>query len=391
MSGPHRIGIFVTDVGCSPGFEDVVSGHVQLPMHTIKLLQEAGHIVHLITNRIIEGSVPPNCLPEGVPIHQVTEPRVRGGDYIMHVGPRRGFHILRLVRLVMQLRRIIKEEQYDIVHFFGANRLAHLAGFMALLDRNVPLVFTFNVGRFPERFWVLTRHLWKRISLVITSTEFIKNNCREYGIEARVLRHGIVRDLALKDRSEAHRRKRRVLFWRDPSVENGADVCVRIFEELAPRYPEISFDFAIRPHWDRVTGIDRLAQNYDNVHVYEFPYENGISLPQLLDESICVLLPFRELSINPQFAILETMFAGKPAVTTTIESNSELIESGRNGVLVPVGDVNATVQAVEELLTDPQKALSIGKRAAEDIRLSWSWDNYATRLIVEYEKLIQLR
>lgn len=391
MSRRYKIGIFVTDVGCPPGFEDVVSGHVQLPLHTIKLLQKAGHTVHLITNQIVKGSVPPNCLPEGIPIHQVTEPRIRGGDYIMNVGPRRGFHPLRLVRLVTQLKRIIREERYDIVHFFGANRLAHLAGLMGLLNRNVPLVFTFNVGGFPERFWVLTRLLWKRISLVITSTEFIQNNCQTYGIEAKVLRHGIVRNLSSHKLSDAHRHKHRILFWRDPSIENGADVCVRVFEELAPEFPDISFDFAIRPHWDRAPGIAHLAQNYDNVHVYEFPYENGISLPQLLDESICVLLPFRELSINPQFAILETMFAGKPVVTTAIESNSELIESGRNGILVPVGDVNATVQAVEELLNDSQKALSMGKNAAEDIRQSWSWDNYATRLVDEYEKLIKLR
>ena len=387
----YKIGVFVTDIGCPPGFEDVVSGHVQLPLHTITLLQKANHTVHLITNRIIEGSVPPNCLPEGIPLHQVIDPRVRGGDFVMNVGPRRGFRPLRLVRLMMQLRRIIKEERYDIVHFFGANRLAHLVGLMGLLDGTVPLVFTFNAGRFPERFWILTRHLWSRISLVITSTEFIKNDCWKQGIEAKVVRHGIVRDLTLKEPSGVHHRNQRVLFWRDPSVENGADVCVRTFEELAPRFPDISFDFAIRPHWDRVPGIDRLAQNYDNVHVYEFPYHDGISLPQLLEESICVLLPFRELSINPQFALLETMFAGKAVVTTAIESNSELIEVGRNGVLVPVGDVNAAVKAVEELLTDPQKAVSIGKKAAEDIRQSWSWDNYAPRLVDEYEKLIQLR
>src|SRR5690606_13818563 len=121
------------------------------------------------------------------------------------------------------------------------------------------------------------------------------------------VRHGIVRDLRAEIRDEVIGEKRRVLFWRDPSLNNGADVCAKVYDMLAPEFPDISFDMAIRPHWSAVEGLDELAAKHENVNIYRFPYEDGITLPKLVLESLCVMLPFRRMTICPQLAIAESL------------------------------------------------------------------------------------
>ena len=85
------------------------------------------------------------------------------------------------------------------------------------------------------------------------------------------------------------------------------------------------------------------------------------------------------------------MMCGASVVTTDIESNRELIDSGRNGYLVPVGDIRKTSEAVERLLTDREKAIEMGNRAAADVRREWNWDQYIPRLVREYTKALDRR
>lgn len=180
----------------------------------------------------------------------------------------------------------------------------------------------------------------------------------------------------------------RVLFWRDPSKENGADICIQVYKQLAPKFPNVSFDFALRPHWDPVKGIEELCDKYPNVNLHHFPYKHNITLPKLLAESICILLPFRSLSTHPQFSIMESMVSGKAVVTTLLDSNMELINSGINGYLVPSDDIKATKKAVEELLINPKYAIKIGLRASKHIKNYWNWEEYTSKLINLYNQSI---
>lgn len=384
-----KIGLYVQRVASALGFENVVSAHVQLPLYTMKLLRDAGHTVQLITTEFGENRSLPNCLPKGVTVHQVAYGTRQDDDLVMYVGNRLGIHPGKLIRQLLQLKRIAEEEKYHILHVFGSNRLVYLAGLLRVIGINTPIVLTINTGHFPERFWFVAQHFWKRISAVITSTEFLKRKLETQGIATEAIKHGVVRDIRQEIRqARVDTRPHRVLFWRDPSMENGADICLQVYKDLAPRFPDVSFDLAVRPHWRPVAGLRELSEEYPNVNLYEFPYGHGITIAKLLAESVCVLLPFRELSAHPQFAVLESMQAGAAVVTTALDSNFELIDPGRNGYLVPPGDAPATVEAVERLLTDREHAIEIGNRAAEKTATTWNWDSYISELVQVYIQVI---
>jgi len=65
-------------------------------------------------------------------------------------------------------------------------------------------------------------------------------------------------------------------------------------------------------------------------------------------------------------AVVEAQYSLRPVVATAALGHLETIEDGRTGLLVPSGDVDAMVAAVERLIDDP----ALAQRLAEDARAS---------------------
>lgn len=383
-----RIGIYVAHVGVLPGYERMVSGHVQIPLHSARLLQEAGHEVELISTRVA-GRQLPDCLPRPVVLREVTDASRQGDSSEHESGRRRGFEPLQLGRWIAQMAKL--SQRYDVLHFFGANRTANLAGLLRSLPGACTTVATFNVGVFPEPYFFLTKHFWKRIDRVLTSTDYFRHKMATSGIECHVLRHGVVKDLRLPASAPAADRRKRVLFWREATPRNGGDIAAEVYRRLAPRYPDIRFDFAVRPHWSEVPGLEALALAHSNVGLYRAPYPPGVSFEALMAEAICVLLPFKAYTVQPQLSILESLAAGVPVVASDIESTAELIQSGHNGLVVPAGDADAATRAVEELIRDPMRAQAMGQAAADFVARQWNWSSYVDELQSHYAAALATR
>lgn len=91
-------------------------------------------------------------------------------------------------------------------------------------------------------------------------------------------------------------------------------------------------------------------------------------------------------SILPEpfgLVVIEAMASGKPVVATAPGGPSETVVDGETGFLVPPSDASAMVQALEVLLADPQKRISVGnagrRRACEMFSLP--------RYVTEFEEL----
>jgi glycosyltransferase involved in cell wall biosynthesis len=383
-----KIGVFVSVVAGQKGFESNVSGHIQVPLKSIEELRREGHDVHLITNEFSENRSLPFCLPKELRIHFVTDARNRGGVLERTGKPEAGLSVARLFRQVNELKQICREQQFDVLHLFGYNRTAHLAGGLRALGLKTPVVVTIFGTFFPERFSLLTKRLWKKVDAVVTSTSFVKNNLEAEGIPTIQLRHGVIRNIIEECDEQELTTPHRVLFWRDLTIENGADIAIETYTKLASKYPKVSFDFAVRQHWEPIEGIEEIASEYSNIHVYHFPYQDGITLPKLLLESICVVMPIRNMSIDPQLVIVETLAAGIPIITTDQRSNPEFVLEGETGFLVPLGDVDATTTALDKILSDTDTAAKMGIRAKEDIAERWNWDGYVSEIEQVYERVI---
>ena len=385
-----KIAIFIPHITRKPGFENNVSAHVQLPCEIAARLEKEDHDVEILTDSLVEGYTLPVCFPSKIPlIPMAGMPFITSADRIPFFKAIRA--LFSFFAMARRIKKRITSERYDVIHFYGTERVLLLIRIVALFQRpSTFIAFTFN-QYIPGEIYQKIRHsrwCWKPLNAVITSTETLQKKVPE-GVPTHLLRHGIVKNLsaAIKKR-ENEKPPHRILFWRTPNHLNGGDICVEVFRKLAPLYPDVDFDLAIRAE-SKIADLEAYEREVPNGHVFRFPYSDGITLETLLAESIGVFLPFREYTYYPQFVILESLFVGVPVVTSDLPGAREMIRPGENGFLFPLKEPAQAEKAIQQIL-DGEITLS-SARIREEIARVWSWDGYEKRLLKIYESASDFR
>jgi glycosyltransferase involved in cell wall biosynthesis len=79
------------------------------------------------------------------------------------------------------------------------------------------------------------------------------------------------------------------------------------------------------------------------------------------------------------------MSAGLPSVVSDIPGNRQLIDSGKHGLLVPVGDSEAIASALAQILEDGPMRGRMGESSRNRVLENYSTDKIADR----YEALLK--
>jgi glycosyltransferase involved in cell wall biosynthesis len=82
------------------------------------------------------------------------------------------------------------------------------------------------------------------------------------------------------------------------------------------------------------------------------------------------------------------MALGRPIVTTSVGGIPEIVEDGRQAVLVPPGDAAALASAIGRLLDDPAERLRLGSEAAARQAAQYSFDEMTRRVESLYLELL---
>ncbi|MGH7146271.1 MAG: glycosyltransferase, partial [Nitrospiraceae bacterium] len=109
-------------------------------------------------------------------------------------------------------------------------------------------------------------------------------------------------------------------------------------------------------------------------------------IPVIQECAVCVLCSESEGLSN---AVMEYMGCGKPAICTNVGGNRELIEDGRNGFLVDVGDVHGLAERIRRILSDPELGRVMGKHAQRRISDNYSLERMADSYSRLYEELAE--
>ncbi len=112
----------------------------------------------------------------------------------------------------------------------------------------------------------------------------------------------------------------------------------------------------------------------------------GLQEPEpWLNWADCFVLPSRYEGLSN--ALLEAMAYGLPCIANDIPSNREVLDNGRAGVLVPVGDEDRLYLEMMRIARDPDYAHTLGCAALERARKCYSIEAVADRYIELYESL----
>ena len=87
-------------------------------------------------------------------------------------------------------------------------------------------------------------------------------------------------------------------------------------------------------------------------------------------------------------SLIEYMQARRPIVCTDSGGNPELVQDGKNGFLVPVGDVNALAERLVVLLADSALARRLGDAARETVRSMCSHTRMVTEQMACYDQVL---
>ena len=265
------------------------------------------------------------------------------------------------VSMVRALRRAARDA--DLVH---ANWLAGAA--VARFART-PFVVTLHgsgtAGRFSdlglaERSPGLVRRLLGPARAVICVSPLLAGAMRRVGIENV---HEIPYGVEIPDETVSEEEPPKVLFAGRLSPEKRIDVVAAATDGL-PRI--IAGDGPLRDLLPDALGFvpqDKLFGLYEQAAVVLLTSERE-GLPNV---------------------VLEAMARGKTVVSTPVGGIPAVIEDGETGLLVPIGDVEATRAAVERALGDTELRRRLGAAARERVREYCSWEHVTERTLEVYE------
>lgn len=105
-------------------------------------------------------------------------------------------------------------------------------------------------------------------------------------------------------------------------------------------------------------------------------------------QAVLFVLPSRVEGLSN--ALLEAQSYGLPCVVSDIPGNRAVIEDGRNGLVVPVGDAESLAQAIIALLMNHELRIRMGASARSRIIADFSMESVVPKLMQIYAQLVEL-
>ncbi|WP_020473926.1 glycosyltransferase family 4 protein [Zavarzinella formosa] len=119
-------------------------------------------------------------------------------------------------------------------------------------------------------------------------------------------------------------------------------------------------------------------------------WRSNAEVRQFLQESRAMVMP--SFAENLPVAMMEALAMGRPVLGTYIAGVPELVMEGKNGLLVPAGNVRLTADAIIRLLTTPVEELTrLGSAGVAKVRESHDASLEAAKMKALFESVLAQR
>lgn len=287
----------------------------------------------------------------------------------------------------VRLRSIIKKEQIDLVH---NNDLYNMLPVMATdLGKCVPYIthVRFLPGKFPPKLFLgwLNFHL-RYGQRVVCVSEHLRSQLPYHSkIEM------IYNELPLEENyPPSLESTHRMLYLSNIIRGKGQEFAVEAFSKIAKQYPDwklrfVGGDMGLRKNKDfkrelietcEQKGITNQVEWHDFTNDVEREYKTA-----------AVTLNFSE-SESFSLTCLEAQFFGCSVIATRSGGPAEIINHEETGFLVPLGDINAMVVAMDSLMANEEKRKNFAANGRRMVREKFSLQNTSYRLKELYNEVL---
>jgi glycosyltransferase involved in cell wall biosynthesis len=354
-------------------------------------LVQRGHTVQVATYHLGD--------PSPTPLYQLH--RTRSVPSYRKVSP--GPSVQKLVvldpLLTARLRRLLREERFDVIHAHHFEGL--LVALAARRDDSIPIVFDihtlleselpyYGIGPFRgllQRIGrLLDRRLPARADHLIAVSELIRDkllDARTCSAERiSIVESGVTWEHFQRSNGIAPDTQSPVLIYTgNLAAYQGVDLMLRAFATVVRGHPAVRLRIVTDSPF---TPYDPLAQALGvrgRLEIHSATFEE---IPDCLAGAYAALNPRVHCDGAPQ-KLINYMAAGK-AIVSFAGSARGLID-GRNGLVVPDGDVDAFAGAIQRLLIDPGLAVRLGRSAGQSVR-GGTWEAAAEKVEAVYRRIL---
>lgn len=152
----------------------------------------------------------------------------------------------------------------------------------------------------------------------------------------------------------------------------------------ARRLPELHF--LLVGGWEEEVAR-RKEEAKDLVNVKFTGFVPNTDVPAYLAAGDVLLMPYSAECRPPRWMspmkLFEYMASRRPIIATDLPALRKHLEHGRNSLLIALGDADALVEAIEEVVSRPQDAGRLAEAAYEDVR-PHTWDNRARDVLARF-------
>lgn len=159
--------------------------------------------------------------------------------------------------------------------------------------------------------------------------------------------------------------------------------------EAAPtvlqRCPQATFLLVGKGHLE-----NELRQQAQALGISQHVVFTGVrhDIPDILAQTDVFVLPSRWEGLP--LSAIEAMAAARAVLVTDVGGNSELVESGRSGLVIPTDDVGALTDGLLALLADEAARLALGAAARQHVQLLFSTQQFIEQYETLYTQLAQI-
>jgi glycosyltransferase involved in cell wall biosynthesis len=336
-------------------------------------LVRRGHSVRVVTQAVRGSGLPQDETIRGVVVHRWIDP--------IRFGPLFGLSFV--AGAVRALRRLRPE--YDLIHTHQGLWESISTGVARSVIDVPTLVQPASSGYYGEaeelartRGFPVLRRLSLRNTAFASISEDIERQWLALGVpESRMHRmaSGVETDRFYPGPSAVESRlppRPRVLFTGRLHPQKNLDVMLAAWVEVARRSDAHLILLGDGPDRARLIALAQALGIADRVHV-----------PGAVDDP-SEYLRAADLFVLPSVAegmsnsLLEAMATGLPCIASAIGGNTDLLEAGPSGLLVPPDDPQGWAGAILRVLEDPDLSRSLGRSALTLIN-----ERYAMPVVVD--------
>jgi glycosyltransferase involved in cell wall biosynthesis len=287
---------------------------------------------------------------------------------------------------------LIAASSFPLHHMFDALEAARSAGRPCVLIG----------GIHPEDSWSFDRRMiYKAINTAthfVAYTAYEANHVISHGVDPKkvsVIGAGV--DPPSFQKADGAKIRQRYGWGNEPVVgfigqfspHKGPDILLEAMNIVWRQIPEVRLLLA-GARRKYATQLEDMANHLDRrfreriTFVYDFPEDMK---PELFAGLDIFTYPSRFESFG--IAFLEAWAAGKPVIGCRAGAIPDVVEHGKDGLLVTPGDAGGLAEAIISLINDPAKAHAMGACGKKKMMERYTWPEIARRFRAVYKQAVE--